>query len=141
MSEFDWRTVSATECDLPTLNRAVLMAAGKVEAAFAGSCVVVGDVVALTMWIAGDVTFHQTPVSNSDWAAGFCLDRLAEMNGILLPDWWILPDGAYGCRVKVGGKRQEFCPIDPTATGRGAMCECVCRAYVAWRQGQEAKPE
>ncbi len=149
MTDFDWKAVSATDCDTETLNRAVLMAAGwrMLES---------GDMSYEAGWLfynvippgfdmVGDLTEDYTtreeaweaapvPVTDSDWAAGFCLDRLEEMGnaqisqitGTLCIFW---PDDS--------GDAKHFIPLDIEATGRAAMCECVCRAYLAWRQGQE----
>ncbi len=131
MNKFDWRTVSATDCDHETLNRAVLMAAGwtvkqsgshdmpNYTLVSPGGQGVRGAVTEQSAWTG--FCHPYSPVSNSDWAAGFCLDRLGEI---------------------AGSESSAPCHLDLTSIStRAAICECVCRAYLAWRQGQEAKPE
>ena len=87
----------------------------------------------------GAIWLHQTPVSDSDWAAGFAMDALIHMNG----DALIHMNGdlyarTNGCFINAHYAVMSY-PLDRNATGRAALCECIHRARLAHWQAEERK--
>jgi len=77
---------------------------------------------------------HITPVSDSDWAAGFAMNALMAMQGEVYTD-------PIACIVYIEDTLSSpvFYPIDRKATGRAAMCECIHRARLAHWQAEQTR--
>ena len=80
---------------------------------------------------------HITPVSDSDWAAGFAMGALMAMQAQLFP---IDTSPFYVCGVTINYSVVNYYPLDRNATGRAALCECIHRARLAHWQAEEKKP-
>jgi len=109
--------LDATTCSIEELNKAALLIGNASYVLRSGN--------------SKGFLIHQTPVSDSDWAAGFAMDALIHMSGDLYADTNGCSNGHLSAVM--------FYPIDLNATGRAAMCECIHRARLAHWQSEERK--
>jgi hypothetical protein len=114
--------LDAATCSIEELNRAALLIGGLDQYIKPGEH--------------NRIWSHITPVSDSEWAAGFAMDALMEMDGRLSA---YDESGCVSCDVMVHGVEKVFPPLDRTATGRAALCECIHRARLAHWQSEERK--
>ena len=109
--------LDATTCSIEELNTAALLIGGLDQYIKPGEH--------------NRIWSHITPVSDSDWAAGFAMDALMEMGGDLYAS-------TNGCFSSAHYAVMSY-PLDRNATGRAAMCECIHRARLAHWQAEERK--
>jgi hypothetical protein len=110
--------LDAATCSIEELNKAALLIGGLDQYIKQGKH--------NRIWL------YITPVSDSDWAAGFAMDALIHMSGDLYADTNGCSNGHLSAVM--------FYPIDLNATGRTAMCECIHRARLAHWQAEEKNP-
>jgi hypothetical protein len=124
--------LDAATCSIEELNRAALLIAG-FELKYSDA------VPTLLMWrgVGVDAQYWcmaKSPISDSDWAAGFAMDALMTMQAQLFP---IDTSPFYVCGVTINYRVVNYYPLDRTATGRTAMCECIHRARLVHWQSEE----